>query len=83
MTDTNSPADVLGLLRRHLLALRPDLSADNIQPNCSMRELGVNSLDRLDVVVATLSDLSIEVPNDELAAATDLSELVEIIHRHQ
>ncbi|AJC59426.1 MULTISPECIES: phosphopantetheine-binding protein [Streptomyces] len=83
MTSAGGPDEVFALVRTHLLAIRPDLVADGVQPDRSMRELGVNSLDRLDVVVATLTDLGVDVPNDELAAATDLGELAEIIHRHR
>ncbi|MGD3110842.1 phosphopantetheine-binding protein [Streptomyces sp. YGL11-2] len=83
MTSAGTPDDVFNLVRTHLLAIRPDLAADSVRPDCSMRELGVNSLDRLDVVVATLTDLGVEVPNDELAAATDLGELAEIIQRRR
>ncbi|MCC2280651.1 phosphopantetheine-binding protein [Streptomyces sp. ET3-23] len=83
MTGTSTPDGVYTLLRTHLLAIRPDLAADSIRPGLSMRELGVNSLDRLDVVVAALTDLGVEVPSDELAAAADLGHLAEIIHRHR
>jgi polyketide biosynthesis acyl carrier protein len=47
-----------------------------------MRDLGANSIDRMDVVIAAQDELGIKVPNTELTRANDLRSLVAVFREH-
>jgi polyketide biosynthesis acyl carrier protein len=72
---------VFALVRNQLLVLFPDLADDEIRPESSMRALGINSLDRADVIVSTLHLLHTDLPMNEFARARSLGELSEMIHQ--
>ncbi|WP_368857878.1 phosphopantetheine-binding protein [Streptomyces sp. DH12] len=46
-----------------------------------MRDLGANSIDRMDVVIAAQEELGVKVPNSELTGAGDLRSLVGVFRR--
>ncbi|GAA3078916.1 hypothetical protein GCM10020000_75670 [Streptomyces olivoverticillatus] len=56
----------------------PELTESQITLDRSMRELGANSIDRMDVVIAAQEDLGIKVPANALTQATDLKSLVAV-----
>lgn len=74
--------EIFSVVRRNLVEMMPELADADIRPEHSMRELGANSIDRMDVVIASQEDLGIRVPNDELTTATDIASLVTVLGRH-
>ena len=58
-----------------------DLTEDRIDPSRSMKELGVNSLDIVEVVSCTMRELRIKVPRAELSKLSNIDGLVDLLHR--
>jgi polyketide biosynthesis acyl carrier protein len=58
------------------------VSPSQVRPDISMADLGANSLDRMDVVVASQDKLGIQVPASEFAAIENLGQLVNVLHVH-
>jgi polyketide biosynthesis acyl carrier protein len=71
---------IFEIIKRHLTELLPDLSADGIRPSQSMRDLGANSVDRMDVVLQTLEELQLKIPLHQVAAYSNMQGLVDFLH---
>lgn len=72
--------EVFNLVVRHIRHVLPSLHAHVFTPTDSLRTLGANSLDRVDIIMMTLDSLSLNIPLTELAKARNVGELAGIIH---
>jgi polyketide biosynthesis acyl carrier protein len=52
----------------------------SIQPEVSLRDLGANSLDRMEVVSLSMQALSLRFPASELVKVSNIGELVEALY---
>ncbi|MFD0270284.1 phosphopantetheine-binding protein [Streptomyces sp. NPDC127106] len=77
-----SPDEIFAVVRRNLIDVLPELTESQITLDHSMRELGANSIDRMDVVIATQDDLGVRVPAEQLTRANDLRSLVAVLSEH-
>ncbi|MEV6681174.1 phosphopantetheine-binding protein [Streptomyces erythrochromogenes] len=77
-----TPDEIFAVVRRNLIDVIPELTEAQITLDHSMRELGANSIDRMDVVIATQDDLGIRVPAEQLTRANDLRSLVVVLSEH-
>ncbi|SFQ69131.1 polyketide biosynthesis acyl carrier protein [Amycolatopsis arida] len=71
--------EVLAVVRAQIRAVCPEVDPAAIRPDRSMRELGCDSLDRLDVVVGTLDALGLELRPDTFAGVRDIGGLVDAL----
>jgi polyketide biosynthesis acyl carrier protein len=74
--------EIFAVIRRNLIEVVPELTESEITPEHSMRDLGANSIDRMDVVIAAQDDLGIKVSASDLARAGDLKSLVAIFSEY-
>jgi polyketide biosynthesis acyl carrier protein len=55
----------------------PDLEPDPPWPGATLRDLGANSIDRMDVVIGALDDLGLDLPGQRLAGVHDIDTLID------
>jgi polyketide biosynthesis acyl carrier protein len=72
--------EIFELILKHVHEVLPDLKGTSIGSSDSLRELGANSIDRADIVMGVMDDLSLEIPRIELLGPNNLGELVDLIH---
>jgi acyl carrier protein len=73
---------VLAVVRKHIQDVAEDIpSADTIDPAKSMKDLGINSLDIVEVVSASMRELKVKVPRSELSKLTDINGLVDMLYQ--
>ncbi len=73
--------DVLAIVTKHILDVTEDMTPATIDPVRSMKELGINSLDIVEVVSASMRELKVKVPRSELSKLTNIDGLVELLYR--
>jgi acyl carrier protein len=73
--------EVLVVVKKHIIDVAEDLTADKINPTVSMKDLGINSLDIVEVVSCSMRELKIKVPRSELSKLTNIDGLVDMLHR--
>ena len=73
--------DVQAVVVKHLVDAVDGLKAEDIDPKRSMKDLGANSLDIVEVVSSSMRELKIKIPRSELAKLTNLEGLVDLLHR--
>lgn len=71
---------VLEILIGKIREIVPDLAGRDIGPEDSMADLGVDSMERGDVLMETLESLGLEIPLVQLHGPSNLGELAQRIH---
>ncbi|MFO0555828.1 MAG: phosphopantetheine-binding protein [Polyangiaceae bacterium] len=72
---------VLTVVKKHLSQAVDGLSADSIDPSRSMKDLGANSLDIVEVVSSSMRELKVKIPRSELSKLTNIDQLVDLLFR--
>jgi acyl carrier protein len=72
---------VLAVVTKHLMEAVDGLDATAIEPMRSMKDLGANSLDIVEVVSRSMRELKVKVPRSELAKLTNIDGLVDTLHK--
>lgn len=73
--------NVLATVKKHILDVTEDLAAEKIDPAISMKDLGINSLDIVEVVSASMRELKVKVPRSELSKLTNIDGLVDLLYQ--
>jgi acyl carrier protein len=73
--------DVQKVVVKHLVDAVDGLQAEGIDPKRSMKDLGANSLDIVEVVSSSMRELKVKIPRSELAKLTNLEQLVDLLHK--
>jgi polyketide biosynthesis acyl carrier protein len=55
----------------------PDFEPGQLRPGDTLRDLGANSIDRMDVVIGALDDLGLDLPGSRLAGVHDIDSLID------
>lgn len=71
---------ILGVVKKHLMEVVEDLDESQIDPSKSMKEMGANSLDIVEVVSCAMRELKVKVPRSELSKLTNLDGLVDLLY---
>lgn len=67
-------------IKQNLIQILPDLDPERITPQQSMKDLGANSIDRMDVILQTMEELRLKFPLHELGGVENLQGLVDFLH---
>lgn len=73
--------DILAVVKKHLMDILEDIEEDQIDPDKSMKDLGANSLDIVEVVSCSMRELKVKVPRSELGGLQNITQLVDLLHQ--
>ena len=73
---------VLEVVKGHLVDTIEELEGVEIDPSKSMKDLGANSLDIVEVVSCSMRELRVKVPRAELNKLVDINQLVDMLFEH-
>ncbi|WP_020673004.1 phosphopantetheine-binding protein [Amycolatopsis nigrescens] len=79
MTVRPDSTAVFAVLRENIVAVCPEIDEGEIRADRSMRDLGCDSLERLDIVVAALDELELELNPELLTDVRDIGGLVDAL----
>lgn len=71
---------VAAVVKKHLMEVVPDITESDIDLSKSMKDLGANSLDMVEVVSCAMRELKVKVPRSELSKLTNMDGLVDMLH---
>lgn len=72
--------EVFAVVKENVLLILPDLPPDVIAMDHSLKDLGANSIDRMDIVVNSMTDLGVKVPLTHFAEARNIGGVVDLLH---
>lgn len=73
--------EILVVVKKHILDIAEDLTEEKIDPAKSMKDLGINSLDIVEVVSCSMRELKVKVPRSELSKLSNINGLVDLLYR--
>ena len=71
---------ILAVVKKHLMQTIDGLGEAQIDPSKSMKDLGANSLDIVEIVSVSMRELKVKVPRSELSKLTNIGGLVDLLH---
>jgi polyketide biosynthesis acyl carrier protein len=71
---------ILSIVLQHVRAVLPELKDSQLRGTDSLKDLGANSLDRADIVMGVMEELSLQISRVALSGPRNLGELVDLIH---
>jgi acyl carrier protein len=72
---------ILSVVTKYLVDALGDLDPAGIDTSQSMKDLGANSLDIVEVVSRTMRELKIKVPRSELSKLANIDGLVDLLYQ--
>jgi acyl carrier protein len=72
---------IFEVVKNHIVDTLEDVDEAKIDPTKSMKELGANSLDIVEIVSCSMRELKVKVPRSELAKLQNIQELVDLLHQ--
>ena len=75
-----SQEQIRSVVLKHLADSVDGLDPDNVDTSLSMKDLGANSLDIVEVVSCSMRELRIKVPRSQLAKLENIDQLVDLLH---
>ncbi|MFH1131599.1 MAG: phosphopantetheine-binding protein [Pseudomonadota bacterium] len=73
--------EITGIIKQHLMDnLEDELDEADFDPTKSMKDLGANSLDIVEVVSCTMRDLKVKIPRSELSKLATINDLVDLLY---
>ncbi|MBX3273076.1 MAG: acyl carrier protein [Sandaracinaceae bacterium] len=73
-------AHIKNVVLKHLGDSVEGLDPATVDTSLSMKDLGANSLDIVEVVSSSMRELKVKIPRSELAKLTNVDELVDLLH---
>lgn len=75
-------AQIFESLKKYMLKAIDDLEIDEIDYSKTMRELGANSMDEIEITSRVMRELRIKVPLEALSEVSTLGELMAVLLQH-
>ena len=72
---------VVVIVKKYINDVAEDLDTSNIDTSKSMRDIGINSLDIVEVVSCSMRELKIKVPRSELSSLENVDGLVDLLYQ--
>ncbi len=72
--------EIMVVVKKHLCEAVEGLTPEAIDPAKSMKDLGANSLDIVEIVSSSMREIKVKIPRSELAKLTNLDALVDLLH---
>ncbi len=71
--------EIVELVKKHLMDNLEDMNDADFDTAKSMKDMGANSLDIVEVVSCTMRDLKVKVPRSELSKLSNVDQLVDLL----
>jgi polyketide biosynthesis acyl carrier protein len=71
---------IFEVIKKNVLYVLPDLPAEAIRVEESLKDLGANSVDRMDIVMESMEALQLKIPLTHLAQVKNIQGLVDLFY---
>lgn len=72
-------AEVVETIKKNILEILPDLTEDEIDTSKLLKDLGANSIDRMDIIVSSMESYSLNLPMMEFQGKRTVDDIAEVI----
>jgi polyketide biosynthesis acyl carrier protein len=71
---------IFQIIRDNIREILPDISLDDVTIDKSLKTLGANSIDRMDILIMTMEALGVKMPLLEFARTSNIQDMVEVLY---
>ena len=71
--------DVFQVVKKNIFEVLPFLSGKDIRIENNLKDLGANSIDRVEIVTLSMEDLKVKIPPTEFGDVKNLETLVDLL----
>lgn len=71
--------EIFEVIKRSIEEIVPDINIENMTMEDSLKEIGVNSVDRMDIIVTTLEELGLHIKMVHFGGLKNIGEIVDVI----
>lgn len=72
--------EIFQIIKNKAMQVLPDLRPDEITMERRLKDLGANSIDRMEILTMTIEELGLKGPLVELGRVDNLRGLVDVLH---
>jgi polyketide biosynthesis acyl carrier protein len=72
--------EIFNLIKQNTCTIIPELENHNFQAKDQFKDLGANSIDRAEIIMMTMEQLSLQIPRVEVFGTKNIGELVDLLH---
>lgn len=72
--------EIFEILKQNIQYFLPDISEELITIEESLKNLGANSIDRMEIITKTMEDLQVKFPLVELGKLTNIEGLIDFLY---
>ncbi len=69
---------IFQIIKKYTCEIAPELEKVPITPTDSLKNLGIDSVNRAEIIMMVMEDLSLNIPRIELAGAKNIGELADL-----
>jgi len=73
--------EILDIVKKYIADAIDDVDCDNLDPSQSMKDIGINSLDIVEIVSRSMRELKVKVPRSELNKLGNINGLVDVLEQ--
>ena len=83
LSGTGQPArgDLLAMVFESVSAIVPSVEPASLRPDVHLRDLGADSVDRVEIIMTVLDRLGLEEPLASFTDLADIDEMVDFLYR--
>lgn len=70
---------ILQIIKKYTIEVAPELKDIPIEPTDSLKYLGIDSVNRAEIITMVMEELSLNVPRIQLAGAKNIGELADLL----
>jgi polyketide biosynthesis acyl carrier protein len=71
--------EVFTVVKKSILQILPDLDPERISIEGQLRDLGANSIDRMEVTTLSMEELGLKIPMLSFAQVANIEDLVDVL----
>ncbi len=72
--------NVFEVVKESIIEILPDVKEHEISIEGNLKDLGANSIDRMDIVVRTMEVMELKIPMVEFGNVKNIQELVDLLY---
>jgi acyl carrier protein len=72
---------IFEVVKNHIIDTLEEFDEAEIEADKSMKDLGANSLDIVEIVSCSMRELKVKVPRSELQKLENIQQLVDLLHQ--
>lgn len=72
-------AGIFEILKRSIKEIMVDIDVDSLKMEDSIKALGANSIDRMEIIVMAMEEMGVKIPMLEFARAKNIGEIIGVL----